>query len=137
MRYIKQELFTNHTGKPFKISDPENGVLEHEAMVGEVLHLHLSFYDKNHNLFVMRNQNLTPGEIGAFNRLVEILSQPPQTDNYFQFESEDFRTLKKTVNWVAASTPWWRDTPLIEDLLNKALEKLPSEAVKPSEDVKK
>lgn len=126
MRYIRNDLFTNHVGKPFRISDPEAGIPEHEGTVGEVIHLHLNFYDLNHAAFAARQtQVLSQPETRSFNRCMEILQGKPQEGLYYRFETEDFKVVQKIVGWIASLTPWWRDGPLIEDLLGSALERLP------------
>lgn len=130
MRYVKNDLFTNHVGKPFRISDPEAGIPEHEGTVGEVIHLHLNFYDINHAAFASRQtQILSQAETRSFNRCMEILTGEAQDGLYYRFETEDFKVVQKVLGWIAPLTPWWRDGPLLEDLLGSALERLPLEVL--------
>ena len=124
MRYIEDVPFTKNSGQPFKIEDPEAGMPEHEAKVGEVLKLCLDFYDGQHKIFVQLQQVLPPSEVQAFNRLMTALSEA--TDGYFHIETADFRVLQKMVGWVSPLAPWWRDGPAIDDLLNEALSTLPT-----------
>ena len=127
MKYIRTELFKVPTGKSIKISDPDKGIEDHEATVGEILRLCLTFYDNEHQGFVTRhNFILSPTETRVFNRLWDMFSASPEDGEWYALETEpDFKLLQKVTAWVSPYGPWWRHAPVIEDLLNRAPEKLP------------
>ena len=127
MRYIKNDLFTKHSGKPFLYDDTESEVAEHEATISEVLSLALNFYDKQHLLFVIRDSKaLSPKETEAFNDALTILEADPTEGQYHALAPEQFDIVKKVVGWAVPLMSWWRGLPTLEELLNRAPNKLPT-----------
>ena len=117
MKYILNGLFFQHGGKPFLLSDEEQDVPEHQATDGEMLALVLRIYDENHNRFVRDGKLLSPTEIGAFNRLLPLLEHAGPV---IALETGDFALLVKVAGWAVPSSPAWRDTPGILEVLQTA-----------------
>ena len=126
MRYIKDELFTRHSGRPFVIQDTDSEEGKHEATVIEVLRVTMAYYDINHALVAVKNNNLLSNpDVTAYNAVMKILEGDPQENGYYRFESTDFEVLQKVVGWAIPLSSWWRDAAVVENLLEAAVSELP------------
>lgn len=120
LKYLRNELFIGVTGKPFEIE--EEGQEKHQGTIGEVLKVTLGLYRPNPQLGIPA---LSIAEIRLFNRLLDILDGDPQEEDCFRFEDEDFKLLRKVMNAILPLTPYFRNAPLIEDILDGAGSKQP------------
>lgn len=132
MKYLKNDLFIAITGKPFvvKETDDESGevTFDGEASIGKMLEVTLKTYELSHATFVRQGNVLPPTEIVSYNRVMDILKEEPQENGYYRFESEpDFKVLKKVIGWVVPVSPWWRNGPGIQEVLDQAVSELPTD----------
>lgn len=127
-RYLKFETFTKHTGKPFMIADPEEGIEEHEASVAEALQAFLSFFDVNHDLFAFKENPpkvLSDAQADAYNSAVATLKADPQEADFegqqwHRLDSAEYEVIKKVTEWVMPLSRWWREGKIVKDLLAAA-----------------
>jgi hypothetical protein len=118
MKYLKlDELFmaVGTKGDPFLI----DGV---GATKTAVLGLALRCYqpmDGGRTLILM-------AEIRSYNKVLDILENPPQEAGYYRFEDLDYIVMKKVVTWTVPQLPWFRQAPALEDILNGAVDAVPA-----------
>lgn len=124
MKYIENTPFFSITGEPLTIREDTGP--EHEASTADVLKLVMSFYDGQHAFFVQQGHILKPSETRRFNLIMDILKEDGET---IALEDEDFRLLKRISEWVLPVASFWRQAPLIEDVLENAKAARPSNGV--------
>lgn len=126
MKYLADVLVMAVTGgKPFVVEDKEAGIQRHDAHIGELVKITL-------NAYVPRTGKVleTQGDIRSLNRVLDILDGAPQEHvngtRYWRFEDEDWKVLRRVVEWTVPVLPYFRLLDEIMRTLDGALSKLPA-----------
>ncbi len=124
MKYLLEEPFVLATGKPFEIEDADEGMKLHEAGVGEFLKIVLNLYKPSPGKILE-----TTGDLRSLNKAVDVLEaeehQVVGDEKFWCFEDDHWKILRRVAQWVVPMVPFCRVAPDIEDLLDKATDKLP------------
>ena len=127
MKYIANKPFISIVGKPFEIEDKEEGIPKHEAQLSEFLLLILRAYRPQQGKIL---ENL---QLRSYNKCLDLLEAPDANGKeWIGFEDTDFKILRLVCDWIIPLTPWFRNGPLIEDLLQQATDKVPEQPQAPS-----
>lgn len=124
MKYLREEPFVMATGKPFEIEDADEGMKKHEAGVGEFLKIVLNLYKPKTGKMLE-----TTGDLRSLNKAVDVLEGEAHDivgdDQFWAFEDDHWKILRRVVQWVVPMVNFCRVAPDIEDLLDKATDRLP------------
>lgn len=126
MKYIQEQPFLDRKGHQMLMpsSNSEGERITLEPTIQWVLHLIVDAYTPSQEM------KLSNSEIRKQWKILDVLEETQEIGNYFAFEDDDFNLLKKLVNHIAPTMLFKglvNNSPILEDLLNNALNELPGE----------
>ena len=126
MKYIQEQPFLDRRGHqvlmPSSTTDGERTTFE--PTLKWVLYFIVDAYTPSQDM------KLSNSEIRKQWKILDILEEEKELDEYFAFEDDDFNLLKKLVNYIAPMMLFKgvvQNSPILEDILGAALNKIPEE----------